>query len=198
MDDCLAIRNWIIANCSDKHPVRDAAYKTALSAFVHRFIKYGPEQRLDDFSARDILNMAIMQQDDTAAIFMRTAFTRAIIENDIEVVNELCRYDFIPECKAWYKSVVGMILWAADQGKLSASIAEGKVDELSEPDKSVGRLLIARSFPGQMKRQWLEDCPSTYPRMQAELLSLLNLQKKEREFCESWIKGRVAVAMSVS
>lgn len=197
---CDSLRKWINEQCGTGHPARDAAYRSALSAFVHRFIKYGPEPRMDDMSARDILNMAIMQQSDIAGFLLRTAFTRAIIENDIDLVNELCKYTFfhLAEPIAFYKSIVGMILKAADEGKLSAKQAELEVESrLSQPDKSIGRLLIARSYPMQMKREWLTEAPLDHPRLCAELLAILFQQRRERAFCEEWIKGKIAVAMAV-
>jgi hypothetical protein len=195
--ECQAFTKFVTENCGTGNIARDAAYRSALSAFVHRFIKYGPEPRLDDMTARDLLNMTVMQNNDVSMLLMKTAFTRAIIENDLDVVNWFCGHAFILEQVAWYKSVIRMIIRAADEGRLSAKIAEQEVSKLAQPDKSVGRLLIARSYPMQMQRAWLEEAPLDQPRLCAELLAILFQQRRERAFCEEWIRGKIAVAMAV-
>lgn len=160
---------WIYANITLGDPVQDEAYRAGLSAVVHRVLKFGYEETLNRLSARDCLSCCLMCGGLTADFFMRLAFTRALIEDDRVVVQRILQSPFLPESRLWLAKLI-----AAVQGDEKA-LSEGAqwLETMDGEERAIASLLIGRIHPHFAQTEWLMACPTSYPRLPAEIALLL-------------------------
>lgn len=167
------LRAWITANCADENPVRASAYGMALSATSHRLLKFGPDATLDGMRARDLMNLLIYLNGPMAEYVMRTAYFRSIIEGEHAIYEHFNTTLFIPECRAWYWTIVEAMLGKAPEPEQVTVWLENMTGE----EKSTARLIIARVYPDLAHVDWLHDLPDTtkppLARLGAELCALL-------------------------
>lgn len=169
------LREWIIAHCTDPHPVREAAAGMARSAIVHRLLKYGPDESLNVCSARDLLALLVYVNGPVAEYVLRTAYIRAIVEGDHEVYEHLNTTPFIPDVRAWYWQLVEAMLGKAPD----AEMATAWLQNMRGEELSVARLILARAYPDLAHPDWLADIPENVPRLAAELCLLLIPKHRE-------------------
>lgn len=180
------LRAWVLEHCNCDHPVRQAAYQMALTAIVHRTLKYGPDETLNHLTSRDLLNLLIYTNGLIAEWLMRSAFTRAIVENDTLVYEHLAQTPFMAECTAWYwKLVQGMLGGAPDPKELTDWL-----DALPAEEKSLARLMIARLFPDTVHVDWLNDVPAECPAIAAQLARICGGKKEYQHAVMEWVRQR--------
>lgn len=176
------LRDWVMSNITCGHPVREASYQMALSACAHRLIKFGPDEALNVYTARDLLRLLIFVNGKIAEWIMRTAFTRAIIEGDSLVYEKLASTLFIQECRIWY--------WKLVEGLVGKSVNPQEVtewvDQLPKEEKAVARLLACRLFPDLANVTWLEETEN--PQIQAGYLQILSSNPRHQGFIDQYLR----------
>jgi len=184
---------WIIEFCGTGDTARDEAYRCALSAVVHRVLKFGHEETLNRLTARDLMNCCLMCGGTAAEFFLRTAFTRALIEDDRHVVERLLHTPFIPESRVWLAK-----LMAAVQGDGQA-IEDGAhwLETMEGEERAIASLLIGRIYPDFAQMEWLQACPTDYPRLAAEIAMLLLRAPERKAAVEAYLRERPEVRYSV-
>lgn len=182
-----------MANCGTGEPVRDEAYRAGLSALVHRLLKFGFEETLNRLTASDCLNCCLMCGGHAAEFFLRTAFTRALIEDDRKIVDRLLQTPFIPESRLWLAR-----LMASVQGDQKA-LEEGAqwLESMDGEERAIASLIIGRIFPQFPEMEWLTACPTTYPRLAAEMALLLLKLPERRGVVMNYLRDHPAVRFSV-
>lgn len=160
---------WITEHCTLGDPVCDEAYRCGLSAIVHRIMKFGHEETLNRLSARDCLSCCLMCGGTLAEFFLRTAFTRALIEDDQALVGRVLQTPFIPESRAWLARVGAGL--AGDEKALAEAAAW--LDTTDGEERAIATLIIGRVYPHFAQATWLTACPTEYPRLAAEMALLL-------------------------
>jgi hypothetical protein len=177
------LRQWAHEHCLSGHLVRDAVYQMSLSAVSHRLLKYGPDEWFNSCSARDLMNLLIYVNGHCAEYLIRTAFFRAIIENDSEVYEHLANTLFMPECRAWYWTIVeGILGQSPDPDDLTK-----RIDAMQGEEKSIARLMVARVYPDTAHLSWLTDLPEI-PRLQAELCLAMQDNKLYRAGLQRYLR----------
>jgi hypothetical protein len=162
------LREWIHRECRDSDPIRDTTYKMALTAVVHRLIKYGPDASLNNLDCRDLMNLLLYVNGPVAEWVIRLAFTRSLIEGEEAVTERLMGTTLMAEVRAWYDKLVSSLVGdAADPGEATAWM-----DAMQGEELSIARLVSARVFPDLAHSSWLHDLPEI-PRLQAEMCILL-------------------------
>jgi hypothetical protein len=164
-----ALRQWVAENCATGHPVREAAYRMALSHLAHCLIKYGPDERFNNLTSRDLMNLLSFTNGLTAEYLMRTAYFRSIIEGDHAVYEHFNTTYFLSECRAWYWKLCEALMARAPDPQEVTTWLENMQDE----EKSVARLIIARIYPDLAHISWLDDLPETTTAPGAKLASQL-------------------------
>ncbi len=180
------LRTWILANLSDSDPIRQNAYVMSLTAYVHRFIKFGPDDSLNHLNARDCMFLLIYTNGQCAEWLMRAAFTRAIIENDELITERLASSPFIAECSMWYwKLIEGITGQSPDPAALTQWL-----EALPKEEQSIARLIILRVFPDTAHMDWLNDVPDTNPRLQWELARIIAQKSDYKHAVDNWLRER--------
>lgn len=185
------LREWVVANCSAGHPVRHSAYAMALTANVHRMIKFGPDATLDHLTARDLMNLLIYTNGDVAEWMMRAAFARALIEDDRLVYETLANYPFMAECTAWYWRVVQAVI---GQSPDPAGVTEW-LNSLPPQEKSIARLLCARAYPDIAHIAWLDDVPEDCPAVAYQLAMFARRKENYQNAVDNWLRAHPMVAV---
>lgn len=171
-----AFRRALVDSFGSGSPVRDEGYLQALSATVFRLDRYGIEETFAHYAARDIANMALVATGTVVSYLMRTAYTRALVEDDHELLEQLQRIEHVETMHAWLAERM-----TADREALAALCIE-----VPNPDESlaailaeelaVTRLVALRRFPDLFDRDWLwsirEDLPTIANAMAASALAL--------------------------
>ncbi len=183
------LRHWVIEHCNAGHAVRQACYSMSLSAIVHRLIKYGPDETINNLTSRDLLNLLIFTNGDIAEWLMRTAFTRALIEDDSEIFEHLANLPFMPECTAWYWKIVEGLVGAAPDPEAMAAWLEA----LPPEEKSLARLLVARTYPDTAHMDWLHDVPDSCPRIAYLLAAIIAQKELYRNALDNWMRDHPLV-----
>ncbi len=163
------LRVWITEHCSLGDSVRDESYRCALSALVHRVMKWGFEPTLNLLTARDAMNCVLMAGGEGCEFFLRLAFVRGLIEDDRVVVQRLQLLPFIPECRVYLSIIIKAL--TGDEDALFA--AAHWMETLEGEELSIACLVIGRQVPALIDLEWLTKCPVTNPRLQAEMCLLL-------------------------
>lgn len=177
------LRLWASAHCLSGHPVRDAVYQMALSAVSHRLLKYGPDAWFNHCTARDLMNMLIYVNGHCAEYLIRTAFFRAIIEDEKAIYEHLANTLFMPECRAWYWTIVEGILGQSEDPEDLTK----RIDAMQGEEKSIARLMVARVYPDTAHLSWLDDLPDI-PRLQAELVLIMQEHKDYRISLQRYLR----------
>ena len=173
-----ALRGWLTEHCIERDPVRRGAYSMAISHLAHCLIKYGPDERLNNLQARDLMALLIYTNGSMAEYVMRLAYFRAIIEGDHAIYEHFNQTLFIPECRAWYWTLAeAMMARSPDPEAITVWL-----ENMTGEEKATARLVIARVYPDTAHIDWLSDIPDTRPAPMARLaaeLALILMQKKE-------------------
>lgn len=183
------LRQWVLANCHTGHAVRQSAYTMSLTALVHRLIKFGPDETLNHLTARDLMNLLIYTNGDIAEWLMRSAFTRALIEDDRPVYEVLASFPFMPECTTWYWKLVQALIGQAPDPKEM----EVWLENLPPEEKALARLLTARAYPDLAHITWLDDVPESSPAIAYQLACFCAQKKDYTHAVENWIRSRPLV-----
>ena len=187
------LRQWVLSECSLGDSVRDDAYRCALSAIVHRVMKWGFEPTLNVLTARDCMNCILMAGGEGCEMFMRLAFTRALIEDDRAVVQRLLDSPFVPESRAF----VSQIMHGLTDGEDALAKAAAWIDTLRGEELSVACLVIGRHVPAVIAPEWLEGCPENNPRLCAEMALLLLRQERFEALVKNYVRARPRVRYAV-
>jgi hypothetical protein len=187
------LRQWVLTECSLGDSVRDDAYRCALSAIVHRVMKFGFEPTLNLLTARDALNCVLMAGGEGAEFFIRLAFVRALIEDDRAVVQRLLDTPFIPECRQF----ISNIMHGLTDGEDALAKAAAWIDTLQGEELSVACLVIGRHVPAVIDIEWLMQCPEANPRLGAEMALLLLRQERYETVVKAWVRARPKVRYAV-
>lgn len=177
------LRKWVAQHCAAGHPVRHQHYHMALTAIVHRLVKFGPDETLNELDCRDLLNLLFFLNGQNAEWVMRTAFTRAIIDDDKEVVDMFLNTKFIPECREWYNKLCAGIIGVSDDPEQLTTW----VDTLQPEEKSVARLLVCRVFPDTATYCWLDDVPAEQPRLAFKLAEVISRKRLYQNAVSIWM-----------
>jgi hypothetical protein len=174
------LREWVLATLGTGHPIRQSAYQMALTANVHRLIKFGPDETLNHLTSRDLMHLLIYTNGPIAEWIMRSAFTRSLIEDDRVVYERLAQSPFIKECSLWYwKLVEGLIGAAPDPDAMTTW-----VDNMPPEEKSLARLLIARVFPDTAHTSWLTEAEA-FPEIAYQIAEIIGTEE-----AVDWVKAR--------
>ncbi len=187
------LRQWITTECSLGESVRDDAYRCALSAIVHRVMKWGFEPALNLLTARDAMNCVLMAGGEGAEMFIRLAFTRGLIEDDRAVVQRLLDTPFIPESRAF----VSKIMHGLTDGEAALAEAAAWIDTLRGEELSIACLVIGRHAPAVIDIEWLMQCPEANPRLCAEMAMLLLREERYDTVVKAWVRARPRVRYAV-
>lgn len=187
------LREWVTKECSLGDSVRDDAYRCALSATVHRVVKWGWEPSLNLLTARDALNCVLMAGGEGAEMYMRIAFTRGLIEDDRAVVQKLLDLPFVPESRLF----VSKIMHGLTDGDAALAEAAAWIDTLRGEELSVACLVIGRHVPDVIAPEWLEACPENNPRLCAEMALLLMRQERFDALAKAYVRARPKVRYAV-
>ncbi len=183
------LRTWIAEHCGAGDQVRQSGYGMALSSHVHRLIKFGPDRSLDHLTARDLLNILIYINGSAAEWLMRSAFTRALIEGDMAVVDHLMTTCFMPEVRGWYHRLVAGLL-----GQVEDTAAQEEwLHAMESEQKAIARLVTMRLYPDTATISWLHEAPE-HPQLQAAMAAVLGLAKPELQGAvEAFVRERPGV-----
>jgi hypothetical protein len=171
------LRGWIVEHCGAGHPVRDSSYRMAISSLGHRLLKYGPDETLNNLTARDICSLLLYTNGRMAEYLMRVAYFRALIEGDHEVYEQFNTTLFIPECRAWYWKLSEALMSKAPDPDEVTRWLEGMTGE----ERGVAHLICGRVYPDLAHISWLDGLETRSTpgaRLAAELCGML-LQKPE-------------------
>lgn len=191
-DDFLKLREWIHENCGTGCPVRDESYRNAIGAAVHRILKFGWEPTVNLWSARDCLNAALIAGGEPAGCFLRTAFTRAIIEDDGEVLKRLLESPFIPESRLWFIKLFNAL--SGDEQHLIE--AAQWLETVSGEELAIASLIIGRMHPQLAELQWLEKCPKENPRVAGEICKILLKNKAYKNLVGAYLRAHPEVELA--
>ncbi len=183
------LRIWVVETLLDKEPIRRASYQMALSAYIHRIIKFGPDETLNHLNARDLLNLTIFTNGELAEWLMRAAFNRALVEDDRVVYERLAQGPLIIESVQWYWKLVQGILGQAPDPKELSDWLNG----LPMEEKSIARLMIARVYPDTVHLSWLDEVPKECPAIAFQLAGIAARKKDCLEYVERWVNERPLV-----
>ena len=171
-----AFRRALVQSFGSGSPVRDEGYRQALSATVFRLDRYGIEETFAHYSARDLANMALVAGGSIVSYLMRTAYTRALVDNDGDLLAQLGTIEQVETMHAWLAERL-----AADQGTLAGmcAIAPASTDggtDVPAEEVAVTRLVALRRFPDLLRPEWLWSIPADLPTvgyaMAADVLAL--------------------------
>lgn len=182
------LRQWIADHCNAGHPVRQSHYHFSLSAPVHRLVKFGPDDTWNEMDCRDLLSTLMYVNGKNAEFIMRAAFTRAIIDGDLEVIDLFMGTKFIPECRDWYGKLCGGIMGATDDAKALTEWLEN----LPAEEKSIARLMVVRVFPDTAHITWLDEVPGDQPRLASKLATELIKKPIYKNAVEQWLRTHTA------
>ncbi len=192
-DPFVALQPWIRERCGLGDDVRDESYRCALSAVVHRVLKFGHEEALNHLSARDCMNCCLMCGGHAAELFLRTAFTRALIEDDRMIVDRVLATPFIPESRLWLAK-----LMAALQGdEVAMKDGAAWLESMDGEERALASLVIGRVYPQLAEIEWLHACPTTYPRLAAEIALLLLRLPERKSAVLAYLRAHPAVKFAV-
>ena len=143
------LRRIMAAQFSCGNPVRDEAYRLALSAAIWRLIHFGVEDGFANYRAQDLANFTLIAEGTVTEILIRTAFTRAAVENDQALLKHLIDLGLAREVQTWLASITSCPL----------QDLPGLLAPLTGEELHVARLLAARRDPGLIEVAWLWDIP---------------------------------------
>lgn len=188
-DPYLDLQAWIRTHCSLGDPVRDEAYRCGLSAVVHRIIKWGFEETLNTLSARDCMTCCLLVGAEVAEMFLRTAFTRAIVEDDLVVLQRLMKSPFIPQSRAWLVKL-GTLMGGDEE-----ALKEGArwVETMRGEELILASILMARAAPQIADIAWLDQAADVPPAVAASLCRELMKQERFQTVVRNWVRTRPAV-----
>jgi hypothetical protein len=146
-----ALRRWIIAEGGFGHPVRTEAARLALSAVIRRLTLFGMEAGFSGYSARELLQLAVMVEGDAAGHFARVALSKAYTVGDEAVVAACRAAGFAPELHAWH-----------DERRSADRATAMTLATSTYPDPEAlhaTRLAVARRHPDLVEAGWLWEVP---------------------------------------
>ncbi len=179
------LRIWVTDHLHAGHSVRQCCYRMSLTAIVHRLIKYGPDETLNNLTARDLMNLLIYTNGEIAEWLMRSAFTRALIDDDRLVYEHLANLPFMSECTGWYWKLVNGIVGASPD----PSADTAWLQSLPPEEKALAHLLVARVFPDTAHLSWLDDVPEHCPRIAYHLAQIIATKQHHKNAVENWLRA---------
>ncbi len=179
------LREWIAANLKDPDPIRDSSYKMALSAIVHRLIKWGPDDSLNNLTSRDLCNLLVYVNGPVAEWVIRLAFSRSLIEGNDYITNRLMATTLMAEVRAWYDKLCASLIGEASDPQEATKW----MDSMQGEELSIARLVCARIFPDLAHSSWLHDLPDV-PRLQAEMCVLLRRIPEYQSIVRNYLAER--------
>lgn len=194
IDPYLELQAWIRGTCSLGDQVRDEAYRCGISAVVHRLIKWGWDESINYLNARDCLTACLMCGGEFAEMFLRAAFTRAIIEDDREVLQKLQTTPFIPQSRFWLAKLAQGVRGESVEALMDCA---KWMQEMQGEELMLASILIARSRPDLADIGWLEKADEVPPRTAAALCLELVKRPEWQKVVKDWVRARPAVRYSV-
>lgn len=164
----------IADNFNAGHQIRTEGYRLALSAALLRLVRFGVEDTLENYSARDILNLLVVGGGPLTGYLINIATSRAIAENDAEVLSLIERHTCKTLMFAWYNHSMSM-------SKDQLQTEEKRLHDLiqttqSQPtqENSLGvsllfeeihvlRIIMIRRFPELASSSWLTETLTKVP-----------------------------------
>lgn len=192
VDPFIELRQWITENAGLGDPVRDEAYRCALSALVHRWIKWGFDEALNTLSARDCLNCCLLCGTEFAEMFLRLSFTRAIIEDDRVVLQRLMLTPYIPQSRFWLAKL-GECLKGDEKALRECALW---IEGMPAEEKLLASILLCRAAPMLADPAWLEQADAVPPAVGAALCKELLKQERFEAVVKKWVRERPAVRYS--
>ena len=155
------LRAWAEAHAGTGNPIRDEFARSALSAVLRRLVMFGVEDVLKRYGTRELLVFQSMCSGDFALLLARITCTRAMVEDDRDVLAAMADAELAVEQLAWHAALNAADATAASQ--LLAAITD------TSEELHVARLIVARRHPGLLQDGWLEELPVALPVVGAHL-----------------------------
>lgn len=166
IEHILKFREWIDAHRNQGHQVRQAAALLAQSSVVRRMLECEFETGLNLYNAGELLNMlAFAGFGRFAELLLKTAFSRAIAEDDHEIIAEISKYDLIPEQQQWFHRLNACDLATAEE------ILKQHFE--SDESKAMTRLILGRRHESLIQSSWLNDIPESFPQISYAMCRLM-------------------------
>lgn len=193
------LRQWAAEHCLPEHPIHRGVMRQALSALLHRVLKFGPEAGLAQCTGRDLTYLASCMGGPGAAFFLRTALVRGIVEDDSELVTFLLALPLCPEVLLWIQRLMAWVM-ANDEPSVQAMLewlqslhAAGALEELT-----LATVIITRVHPQLANPDFLEYVPLDYPPLAAALCRVLMVQPHYRNRVIAWLGAHPVVRWSMN
>jgi hypothetical protein len=184
------LRGWVLDHLDYGHPVRTEMARAALSASIRRLVTFGVEDGLSHHSCRDVLQFQAMVGGQFALYLARIAFTRALIENDREIIDVLTASGLVD----------GMAAWRADLIRDDLAMVRATLDSITDQDEElhVGRLIAARRHPELVTADWLEAVPERLAQVAAQMCRAVLGQRPDlTDTVRHLLARRTAVLMAL-
>ena len=175
-----AFRRKLVESFGTGSPVRDEGYLQALSATVFRLDRYGIEETCAHYSARDLANMSLVVTGNVVSYLLRTAYTRALVDDDGELLDQLATLEQVETIRGWLADRLladrdGLARMCATP-PVAAADADRREVAFANEELAVTRLVALRRFPDLFQPAWLWSVPLELPTiahaMAAEVLLL--------------------------
>lgn len=173
-----------------EHPVRESHLSMALSAAVHRLLKFGPDETLNEMGSVELLRLLPFVNGPHATWVMSTAFTRAIIEDQRVIIDRFGHLRFlIPAELIWFHTLITTLMQAPTKPEEAWKLVEA----LEGEEKCVARVVMGRIYPGAAKVGWLEDSETMHPKLALATVDVVAQNPAYTHICESWVRDRPMV-----
>lgn len=161
-----ALREALRGPLSSGNPVRNEGYWQAISADVLRLAQFGVEDTFAQYSARDLASSCIVAGGTLSDVLLRIAYTRAVAEDDADLLAHLDHVPSVGLVSAWRHDLEGL-----DRAAMAErAVAPMPADDDGE-ERTATRLIAARRFPDLAQPAWLWEVPPTMPALGHALAS---------------------------
>ncbi len=141
------LRRWILERLARRLPYREAAYHSAMSAIFWRMVRFGVEDTLNSYPARDILNLIVFARPDNALPLLNAAYARAIAEADADILERLGREACLQHFVNWHRSWQSIAPGAAEKALAQETDLEAR---------GMAKVVMARHQPQLVAPGWLQ------------------------------------------
>ncbi len=163
-----ALRQRIASIDPSDNAIQHEAYYLALSAAVWRLVYFGVEDTFQLYTPRDMASFSMIAEGRLIDLLVRTAYTRALVEDDAELCRIMGECGVAAPVHAWHQHLL-----ACDEGEAVAMLAKA-----SDPEELAAiQTVVARRFPALVSPEWLWLVPANAPTMSYALARALLAQR---------------------
>lgn len=149
-----ALRQRIASIDPSDNAIQHEAYYLALSAAVWRLVYFGVEDTFQLYTPRDMASFSMIAEGQLIDLLVRTAYTRALVEDDAELCRIMGECGVAAPVHAWHQHLLG-----CDEAEAVARLANA----IDPEERAAIQTIIARRFPGQASPEWLWQVPANLP-----------------------------------